>query len=163
MLLAKTIVDNTASFDWALPLGFDRFRIEVQAYIPAVNQADAEFEVSTDGGANFATTGYITVVMFAVFNNHGASGATVASMKLCSFGQANDYGSQTLIATLYGTEAGFYPRVMARGVGINILNDITLGSSVSEYAGSSDRITHIRMKASSGNMTAGTFCLYGER
>jgi hypothetical protein len=163
MLLAKTVVDNTASFDWELPPGFARFRIEVEAYRPAVDQGDVGFEVSTDGGSNFATTSYINVILWAVTNSHGGGGGTQTRMFLCPFGQANDSGAQTIIATLYGAEAGLYPRVLAHGVGRNTNGTITLGDSVSEYNGSTDRVTHIRMKATSGNMTSGTFYLYGER
>ena len=160
-LLAKVVANNTASFDWELPPGFARFIIYSPDYRPTTNQQDLQVQVSTDGGSNYAASGYRNAAMWAVPDNNGHTGGHTAGAILNLVGTANDQNA-SFRAVLTGIEAGRYFRVVGKGMALNTNNLIALFFCAAQYDTNTDRVTHIRVAAVAGNITSGTIYLYGE-
>ena len=167
MLISQATASNTASIDWALPEGFDRFRIIGEAFLPATDGATCVCQLSTDGGSNYIAENYLTAGVYA--NTFGIAqlqaGVTVSKNYLylaaLSWGNATGEGA-SFIAKLYGHKSGLYPRVTAECGGKTAAGAITAVRSTSQYIGGTERITHIRIRADSGNLASGKFFLYGE-
>ena len=161
-LIAKATADNTANINWALPPGFDRFRIVGTNYRPATDGAYLWARVSTDGGSNYATSGYASVGFVALHNYHiHQNWGTASFCVTATLGNGAAEGGD-VDAYLTGAAAGMIPRLYGEGIGI--ATDAVLHAAVysGHYVTNTDRITHLRLLCSTGNIAAGTFFLYGE-
>ena len=166
-LIAKATASNTATIDWALPQGFSRFRIIGDAFLPATDgttdQSNCILRVSTDGGSNYAATSYANASMYAFASGNYRSVATTTGLLLAWGYPGNQAGEgNTFDATLMGHKTSELCRVISLAGGKNVTPNITVIRTIGQYDGSTDRVTHVRLLAASGNITSGTFHLYGE-
>jgi hypothetical protein len=162
-LISRQSASNTASLVFALPVGFREFRIAGDTYLPVTDGADAELIVSIDGGSNYAASGYLNASHYtlALGDSHMTSPVTNA-MRLAYLGSGNEAGEGASFETvLMGAGSGLRFRSIAQGVIKNTSGVLVGVYGVAQYDGSTDRVTHIQIRASSGNIASGTFSLYG--
>ena len=167
MLLAKVVADADATIEWALPQGFSHFHIIGEAFMPSVEGNDVLLRVSTDGGANYAATGYLNATGFATYVGIGVSTTPTTSIGLSWISPETSSAAHglTFDALLFGHAAGQRPRAITTTSGSNdSAQDELLTSQMGagQYDGSTDLVTHVQLLVDSGNITSGTFYLYGE-
>jgi len=163
VLVARAIASDSAQIDLALPAGFSAFRLVGDAFMPATDAQDCELQVSIDNGSTYATSGYLNAAHYAIATANSHIGSPVTGAMRCAYvgsGGAASRGS-SFDALLYGHAAGSYFRLVSRGAAKNNTGAFATMYSAAQYDGSTDRVTHIRLKSSSGNIASGTFSLYG--
>jgi hypothetical protein len=163
MLIAKATASNTANIDWALPIGFRKFRIVSPNALPATDGAGLLVRVSTDGGSNYATSSYASIAFLAqVGGNTHADYAASGGFNIDG-GPGNAAGEgSSFVANIFGTEAGKTPYMLATVLIRATSGVVHMFNSVADYTGNTDRVTHIRLIYTSGNIASGDFYLYGE-
>jgi hypothetical protein len=162
-LIAKATADNTATIDWALPPGLNVFRIVADGYLPATDWVFLVAQVSTDGGSNYAASDYINPFGFAgQGGDHGHSNGGTVGFALVQTRNTSASKSGVSDGILTGAAAGLIPRYIGQCAVHHTNGGMYVFNTVGEYTGGTDRVTHIRLKATSGNITSGKFYLYGE-
>ncbi len=146
-----------------LPAGYSRFRVELENVLSATSAVSLLLQVSADGGATWAGSGYKLVRI----GSSSVSSALVAT-------NADSASALTLLENMAGAGG---PQVAVNGqidltllptAGINarfVMSGLLVGGYIAHNTGSgryaSAEVNAVRIIASSGTLT-GTAVLYGE-
>lgn len=162
---ASATIDFTTGIDGT----YDRYEIEIVNLVPATDATQLQ---ALTGSGSFETTGYESNVLSirAVDGNTANVGGTAQSViDLTGAGAAHVVGNGTneqysgTVILNRPSETGSFKQIKFEGGHMNESQDLVMtrgqGTNVN-FTGALDRI---RFQMSSGNITSGTFRLYGLR
>jgi hypothetical protein len=161
-LIAQVTANNDATIDVALPQGFDWFRVVIDSLLPATDGAYPLLRVSTDNGSNYATANYVNAG-FGAWTNHGHIPTPPTAGYILGWtdtGNATGEGTSCTVSLL-GMAAGMNSRALAQALNTNAGAIFVACWSAGQYTASTDRVTHIRLLFSAGNISSGSISVYG--
>ena len=162
VLIEKQVASNDASIDFTTGIDsrFSDYYFSVTNYLPATNSTRLILRVSTDGGSSYISAGYVSTISYA---NMTASLVEIPTVSVTdgvnlAFGQDNSGNSISLKGYIYNVTNGLPGNMTGDGIMLNSGSNYlcTFGSVFNQT-----NIDAIRFISSSGNITSGTFKLYG--
>ncbi len=145
---------------------YDTFVLEVRDLLPATDDVDLYFQVSTDAGTNWKTSGYLCTSTYAIGVSTASAAATghvLLSRASATGNLGNDAGagwSGTIKFQPRGTSGKKINAIGSYRTAGNAWATIVAGGS---WDGGSDAVTGVRLITSSGNIASGSAALYGLR
>jgi hypothetical protein len=145
---------------------YDEFMLTVQNLLPGTDDVELRLRVSTDAGATFKTTSYLSVCSYNVAGSAGGTAATDGIIMVRQAGTANIAND----ATGWSGEVRIFPRGTAFKKQVTFDGGYDSASAGYTYVtgggiynGDNDPVTGLRFIMSSGTITSGTVRLYGLR
>lgn len=167
LLIASATASNSAVIDFTLPTGYDYFELFIEHLIPQTNATSLFLRVSTDGGATFLAGSSDYEVHRNILSGSGGTNYTP------TYGLAAQIAP---IGALIGNTSGRYFRCSFRifHTSDSVNNKNITGefamlrsdgqpvlSNLSARVLNTSALNAIRLLMNSGNITSGTFKLYG--
>ena len=167
VLLDEATANNSATVDVALSPGYRRYNIELSKVSPVSDGADFNARVSFDNGATFSSGtiyGYTSMIPYA---NAVAviSGSATTLIRLTGGILVSGSGGTFAATCVVGNPGGNSKGFLIHGNGTYITNDPLGGAEVTHFSGcvtgSQSIVTHLRFFMSTGNISTGTFKVFG--
>ena len=160
--ISSTTASNQGTVDIALPsTGYAAFVLKIAGHQPATNGQDQWIRVSTNAGASYITANYYYTGFYITASSIVLSPVTGSGtgQGIFAIGQANSVSDAVwgeIRIESYGTG---YTKMRVES------NSTTSGGAPAIFYGGCEvlnsTITNIRLMSASGNITAGTYTLYG--
>ncbi len=165
VLVEQHTASNSATLDFTTCISstYDDYMIDAVSLVPNTNSAEVQLLVSTDGGMNYATTGYQTSLLATQL----ASNTNVNVNTSTSIWFSNNFGTGVTRAALSGTIRMYKPgdatldkifTIHSSGTNSNGVWFVYTGGAIYDSASA---INAFQVKPSSGNLTFGTVRCYG--
>lgn len=157
----------SATIDFDLPAGYRKFVVEISDLLPATDNVEFLLRVSTDGGANFITTGYMFCLFGAATSAFGNRNLAATSMEIVDSTIVgtldNDAASTTSwsVTVVDNADTSAYTKTNWAGC-----FNLAAGAALAFCGGTgvyqaTTAVNAIRFLMSTGNIASGTFTLYG--
>lgn len=166
VLLASQTASSSATLDFATAITstYDEYRIELTDLVPATDNTDLLFRVSTDGGASYVSTGtYDNTFGYAATGGTTAEGGTTGATSFTIAGGQDNAATSAVSGTLnlsnpLSTTA--HKKVFGQVVYLhNTLGNLHYRPSTTYKA--TTAVNAFRFLYSSGNIASGTIRVYG--
>lgn len=168
VLLTSGTVSAAATLDNVLTTytGYRGLKFVLSGFRPATDGADFWIRFSTDGGSNYATSGYNWALLAGSSDAPTPAGLGSGSDSKISLGasvgSASTEGWNGEITMLNQTSTAFWTRVSYTGAYIDSVatpgGNYVTGGGAKETAQKTDAV---RFMFSTGNITAGNYAIYG--
>lgn len=162
VLIQTQPASNSASinFTTGITSSYTNYILKINNYLPVQTNQRLNLLYSTDGGNTWLSSGYLSANSFTNTSTPGTwTGSTSATTSVILMGAVdNSYGTGAGEYTLYDLATGAYPKVS--GVACYGLSS-TCVRALLFSASSNVNINALQIIAGAGNITSGTFSLYG--
>lgn len=169
VLLQATNIGGGSSADISLPTGYDIYYFRIVAAQPATNAVEFAIRVSTDNGSTYDTASNYHFAIACLNTAGTAANRTTAAGGYFGFTLAGGVSVTNTERSLNGTVIFYKPgsttfskRVQSVLTYYDGTNEQHCQGS-GKYNVSGSGITNVRFFWSSGNWTAGTMYIYGEK
>lgn len=163
------IASASAQIDMALPTGFTEFELRFSGVRPATDGASLLLRTSTDAGGTFAGTSgdYSFTNEFSRPGVSGVQSLTQASQASISLATGSDTGNASVtvsgVARIWIGDGTRLPMVRVESAALEDAVSALTMQRVVGVRNNATAINAIRVFMSSGNISMGTFRLYGVR
>jgi len=164
VLITSSAASGSASIAFTgLSSTYDLYMVEIYNAIPATNSVSLLCQTSADNGATYATTGgsYVGTLLY-VTNASVTSTAMVGTSIEVSSSISNTREGYSGTVYITTPSASTRCNVRAQGQATDASNWHFIFSSVA-FRNTAAAVNAIRFQMSSGNITSGTFRLYGRK
>ncbi len=162
-LIQSQTVSGVASVNFTSGFSFNNYQLVITNYKPATNASQLYLQVSVDGGANYISGTYQSMINWATgSSSNGATGIVIGMYLMLTVDSANNTSKGTYNLSNFATNgSGIYPEMTGTCLvswnGGNFLG----GTCFGENTNISSVINAIKIVPSAGNVSQGTFALYG--
>ncbi len=166
-LLSTQTVSNVSAVTFInLPTGYTSFQIKWYNMLPPTSGASIQLQCSTNNGTSWVSTGYYGVSLFATSDSYSdvaSIGTSNGSSLLLAYSVLNvaHYAcSGEMLLSNIGASQTIYPAFYGRSTYLRITNPGVSSVFVGGYVATAG-CNAFQLFFSSGNITGGTFELYG--
>ena len=162
----------TVSFTSGLDSTYKEYMFKFYDVHPATDNADFNFQTSTNGGSSYGVT--VTNTYFSAYHNEGGSYTSLAYRNGADLAQSTNFielgdeigneNDQCFAATLHlfdPSNTTFVKHYLYRGSHTQGNGDYMVDIFAAGYFNTTSALDAIQFKFSSGNIDAGTIKLYG--
>jgi len=164
VLIATKTASNSASiaFTTGITSTYNNYLLVLSSVLTATNSTTLLVQISTNGGSSYLSSGYSSGVNSSAANSATLANGYSTSGLLIVPSAANGSGAQTSCNAWLNalTSGSGYPYVITNCFGNNG-SGYTMGFGGGSYNTGSTTVNAIQIIAGSGNISSGTFSLYG--
>ena len=156
---ATVTFDNTLITDT-----YDIYQLSYTNIDPVTDGVSLRGRLSTDNGGSFIATAYKTGYYYNKIGGSGSSqsGSSQSSYFSDTLTYGNDAGFQHGgVITFYGLRSSNHHKVLIQTQVINGTNGVPYHTAQNWYIENTNKMNHIEMSFSSGNISVGSFSFYG--
>lgn len=163
-LISTQTASSSASltFTSGITTAFNNYVLVLSNYVPATNNTQLQLQWSTDGGSTYKTSGYLSGMTYTQYNsattaNVNGTAAVILNTAIANtagYGQSGVYHLQQL------TNGSYLPTSSGTFAGALSNTGLYVASSTSVYT-TAVTVNALKILSSSGNLSTGTFSLFG--
>ncbi len=162
-LIQAQTVSSVASVSFTTGFTYKNYKLIWYNYLQATNAENMLLLLSQDGGATYATTNYLSGIKVSGYNNGGFAAATSTAASIISWTLDNTQtptAGEIELWQLGIASSTVFPFV--NGLVSQTNSNIPITGIINTwYSGATAPINAIQIAPASGNITSGTFILYG--
>ena len=143
---------------------YDIYQLSYTNIDPVTDGVSLRGRLSTDNGGSFIATAYKTGYYYNKIGGSGSSqsGSSQSSYFSDTLTYGNDAGFQHGgVITFYGLRSSNHHKVLIQTQVINGTNGVPYHTAQNWYIENTNKMNHIEMSFSSGNISVGSFSFYG--
>lgn len=165
ILIQTQTASNSASlaFTTGITTTYNTYVLVVDNYVPATNTTNLLLQISTNGGSSYINSGYQTGVTYFQYNSTTVNNANSTTSFLLNSSIPSTTDGCSGVYFLYGFTANTANVRPSYGASLGGRTGGAVGMALAggNYAAASTLVNAFQIISSSGNLSTGTFTLYG--
>lgn len=160
--ISSQVASTSATIDFTSIGGFQTYMLVYDDVQPVTAGATLNMQMSNDNGSTWITSGYQSACNVTVYTSNAITNSNSTAAFLLSGGIKNSDGNQVANGAIRMHKCNTGSKCMIEGQAVYIDNSSSNTTNCTIFGqGGSTGVNAFRMLMSSGNISTGTFTLYG--